>query len=158
MPSGLKTALLTEPSCANLNNSLLLAISKRIFPRAPETAVASTSILHHQWASAEGWDSRLAEGHGAAIAVGNAGVDPPAGQRILPLTAMTTAEALARLPERIQTIGYVLSPASERALPSLVAPRGVKRFVPVADMHRFGPVWDGEDFWRQTFVMREAAA
>ena len=34
----------------------------------------------------------------------------PAGQRILPLTAMTTAEALARLPERIQTIGHVLSP------------------------------------------------
>ena len=135
----------------------LLAIWKRIFPRPPETAVASASILDHQWARAEGWDSRLAEGHGAAIAVGDAGGDPPAGQRILPLTAMTTSEALARLPEHIQTIGYILSPERERELPSRIAPRGVKRFVPVAAMHRFGPVWDGEDFWRQTFSMVEAA-
>jgi phenylacetate-CoA ligase len=136
----------------------LLAIWKRIFPRAPETAVASTSILDHQWASAEGWDSRLAEGHGAAFAVGDAGVDPPAGQRILPLTAMTISEALARLPERIQTIGHAVSPERERGLPSLVAPRGVKRFVPVAAMHRFGPVWDGQDFWRQTFAVLEEAS
>ena len=135
----------------------LLAIWKRIFPRAPEAAVASASILDHQWACAEGWDSRLAEGHGAAIAVGDAGMDPPAGQRILPLTAMTTAEALARLPERIQTIGHVLSPERQRDLRPRIAPRGVKRFVPVAEMHRFGPVWDGEDFWRQTFSRVEAA-
>ena len=57
----------------------LLAIWKRIFPRAPEAAVASAGILDHQWACAEGWDSRLAEGHGAAIAVGDAGMEPPPG-------------------------------------------------------------------------------
>jgi phenylacetate-CoA ligase len=136
----------------------MLVLWKKIFPRAPETAVASASILDHQWARAEGWDSRLAEGHGAAIAVGSAGLDPPAGQRILPLTAMTTAQALARLPGHIQTIGHAVSPERARALPSLLAPRGVKRFVPVEAMHRFGPVWDGEDFWRQTFALREAAS
>lgn len=136
----------------------MLALWKTIFPRAPETAVASASILDHQWARAQGWDSRLAQGHGAAFAVGDAELDPPAWQRILPLTAMTTAQALARLPAHIQTIGHAVSTERARALPALLAPRGVKRFVPVAAMHRFGPVWDGEDFWRQTFALRDTAS
>ncbi len=135
----------------------MLALWKTIFPRSPETAVASAGILDHQWARAQGWDSRLAEGHGAAFAVGDADLETPAGQRILPLTAMTTAQALAQLPAHIQTVGYAVSSERARELPSRLAPRGVKRFVPIEAMHRFGPVWDGEDFWRQTFAVRETS-
>ena len=36
-------------------------------------------------------------------------------------------------PEQIQTIGHAVSPERARDLPSRIAPRGVKRFVPVAD-------------------------
>jgi hypothetical protein len=40
-------------------------------------------------------------------------------------------------------------------LPAQVAIRGVKRFVPLAEMHRFGPIWDGQSFWRGTFDRME---
>ncbi len=135
----------------------LLAIWERIFPREPEMAVASMSILDNQWAASLGWDSRLARRHGAAFAVGTGDLPAPDGQRILPLLALTAEEAVASLPDRIQTIGHALSPESERALAVPVAARGVKRFVPVAEMHRFGPVWDGQSFWRGTFDLMETA-
>lgn len=135
----------------------LVSMWSRVFPRAPETIVASTGLLDDQWARLEGWGSRLVAGHGAAIAVGDAGMRPPAGQRILPLMPMTTAEALAGLPGNIQTIGHATSPRLERALPARLAARGVLRFVPVAEMHHFGPVWDGQDYWRRTFSIEDAA-
>jgi hypothetical protein len=135
----------------------ILSLWERIFPREPEMAVASMSILDHQWAASLGWNSRLALRHGAAFAVGAGDLPAPDGQRILPIVPLSVAEAVASLPDRIQTIGHALSPEGERALAVAVAARGVKRFVPVAEMHRFGPVWDGQSFWRGTFDLMETA-
>jgi len=134
----------------------LAAIWTKAFPRPPETIVASTGLLDDQWARMEGWDSRLVRGHGAALAVGNAGMTPPAGQRILPLMPMTIPEALESVPANIQTVGHALSPERERELASRLAARGALRFVPVAEMHHFGPVWDGRDYWRRTFAVEAA--
>ena len=136
----------------------LLSLWKQLFPRDPEMAVASASILDHQWAASLGWESRLAHRHGAAFAVGAGDLPKPEGQRILPLVPLPVPEAVASLPDRIQTIGYALSPELERALPVPIAKRGVKRFVPVAEMHRFGPVWDGQSFWRGTFDRMETGS
>lgn len=136
----------------------LLSLWQQLFPRDPEMAVASGSILDHQWATSLGWNSRLAHGHGAAFAVGAGDLPKPDGQRILPLVPLPIPEAVASLPDRIQTIGHALSPERERALPVQIAIRGVKRFVPLAEMHRFGPVWDGQSFWRGTFDRMETAS
>jgi hypothetical protein len=136
----------------------LLSIWKRTFPRDPEMAVASTSILDHQWAASLGWSSRLAEKHGAAFAVGSASLPKPKGLRLLPLVPLTVPEAVTSLPECIQTIGYGLSPEMHRELTARIAGRGVKRFVRITEMHRFGPVWDGQSFWRDTFERRAEAA
>ena len=81
----------------------------------------------------------------------------PRGLRLLPIVPLSVERALATLPEKIQTIGHAVTPARERALLPAIARSGAKRFVPVADMHRFGPVWDGEAFWRETFEVREGA-
>lgn len=135
----------------------LLSLWKQLFTRDPEMAVASASILDHQWAASLGWNSRLAERHGAAFAVGAGNLRKPDGQRILSLVPLSVPEAVASLPDRIQTIGHALSPERERAIPAQIAIRGVKRFVPLAEMHRFGPVWDGQSFWRGTFDRMEMA-
>jgi hypothetical protein len=133
----------------------LLSLWKTFFKRDPEMAVASASILDHQWAASLGWNSRLARRHGAAFAVGQADLPDPRGQRLLPLLSLSIPEAIASLPECIQTIGHAVSPERRRMLPAQVAIRGVKRFVPLAEMHRFGPIWDGQSFWRGTFDRME---
>jgi len=144
------------PDQARLLRDRLLSLWPRVLPRRPETIVASTGLLDDQWARMEGWDSRLAPGNGAAIAVGGAELSPPAGQRILPLMPMKMREALASLPANIQTVGHAVSPGVARDLAPRLTARGVLRFVPVAEMHHFGPVWDGQDYWRRTFTIEDA--
>ena len=136
----------------------LLTLWPRFFPAEPEMAVASTAVLDHQWAASLGWDSRLAPRHGAAFAVGHDGLDKPSGLRVLPIVPLSVDRALATLPERIQTIGHGVTAARERALLPSVAASRAARFVRLADMHRFGPVWDGQAFWRETFDLLEVTA
>ena len=50
----------------------------------------------------------------------------------------------------------VPSPRTQELAP-LLAARGVLRFVPVAEMHHFGPVWDGQEYWLRTFAIEAAA-
>jgi hypothetical protein len=33
----------------------------------------------------------------------------------------------------------------------VAATTGLKRIVSISRMHRFGPVWDGQSYWRQAF-------
>lgn len=134
----------------------LLQMWKRLFPSPPEMALASAGILDHQWALALGWDSRLADLHAAAFAVGDESLELPGGMRILCLLGMPPARALATLPSRIQTVGHAVGLRHAQDLARLLAAHGVKRFVPIADMHKFGPVWDGQPFWRDTFTLMEA--
>jgi hypothetical protein len=153
-----RAALLdASPAEAIVVRDRLLDLWRGMFPRAPEMAVASAAILDHQWSSAHGWESRLADLHGAAFAVGGPQLRKPSGQRLLCIVPQTAEEALGTLPARIQTVGYGLTEDRRAALLPELARRGVKRFVPIADMHRFGPIWDGQAFWRQTFSVMEAA-
>jgi hypothetical protein len=136
----------------------LLEMWPRRFPRSPEMSIASAAVLDHQWALSLGWESRLAAKHGAAFASGTDGLARPGGLRLLPLVALSEKRAFETLPAKIQTLGHGVTPARARSLLSKVAGSGVKRFVPVSDMHRFGPVWDGRAFWRETFDLAEAQA
>ena len=45
----------------------------------------------------------------------------------------------------------VLADASDPAWLTLLAGSSIKRFVPLARMHHFCPLWAGANFWRQTF-------
>jgi hypothetical protein len=136
----------------------LLALWPRLFPADPEMAVASTAVLDHQWAASLGWESRLAARHGAALAAGRDGLAKPSGLRLLPIVPLSAERALATLPERIQTIGHGVTAARERALLPAVAASNATRYVRLSDMHRFGPVWDGQAFWRETFELLEVAS
>ena len=117
--------------------------------RKPAMHVASSNFMNFQWNSARGWDCKLASGNGAVLGVGSLEKGEMQGLMSLPITWGTTPEAIKHLPKNIQTLGYI-SDAPEGLLASLVSTR-IQRFVPVNQMHHFGPVWDGVNFWASLF-------
>jgi hypothetical protein len=136
----------------------LLALWRRAIPQDPPMNVASANIMTRQWAAISGWSAALTDRHGAVLAVGDASLPELEGTAVLPIVALTLDEAIAQLPENIQTIGHAVAhPLEERWL-RMLATTSIKRFVPVARMHHFGPVWDGFQFWRMLFEEVEVAS
>ena len=126
-----------------------------VIRRLPEAHLASENILGRQWAAALGWQAHCTEHNGAVIAYGPPDLTPPSTTRFLPLTWSSQDDACAALPANIQTIGYAfVDPRAERLM-RLTASTGLKRLVPLVQMHHFGPVWDGSAFWRRLFEERE---
>ncbi len=121
--------------------------------KRPEPAmhIASNNIMGQQLANALGWKSRLSEKHGAVFAAGNYLLPECPMPMGLMVVAATAEEARNRLPTNIQTIGSAfVDPEAESWLRFFAGTR-VKRIVPLSSMHHFGPVWDGEEFWRGCF-------
>jgi hypothetical protein len=111
--------------------------------------------MARQWAAALGWDAHLAGDNQAVLAVGDYDLPPVPTPLMLPIVAAPLQEAVAHLPPNIQTLGHaVADPTSERWLDVLACTR-IKRFVPIARMHHFGGVWDGDAFWKQAFELVE---
>lgn len=117
--------------------------------RKPAMHEASSNFMNFQANSASGWDCKRVAWNSAVIGVGGLAQSEMLGLMSLPITWATLPEAIAHLPENIQTLGYI-SDAPEELLTSLVSTR-VKRFVPAHQMHHFGPVWDGINFWASLF-------
>lgn len=123
--------------------------------QAPAMHVASANILARQWAEATGRQATLVEGHGAVVVSGNGDEASFKAPMALPIVVASREEAAAKLPKNIQTIGHALRDPGDPDWIALLASTNVKRFVPVASMHEFGPVWDGHEFWRQLFEVVE---
>jgi hypothetical protein len=129
----------------------LLSIWPKILPRDVAAHVASQNIMARQWAAALGWDAVLTQRHAAVLAIGKAGQELVGGPMTLHLAAASIEEAVHHLPANIQTIGHALNDADDSSWLEVLARTTVKRFVPLAQMHYFGPIWDGIGFWRQLF-------
>ena len=117
--------------------------------RNPAMHVASSNIMSAQWNYALGWDCKRVAENAAVIGVGSLDQGEMHGMMALPITWATIPEAIEHLPGNIQTLGY-LADDPEDLLASLVSSR-IKRFVPVSQMHHFGPVWDGVNFLANLF-------
>jgi hypothetical protein len=124
---------------------------QRLMRQPPAPHQASANVMAQQWAAALGWDARLTDLNGAVFASGTASLEPIEASMALAVVGLEREVALAELPENIQTIGHALEDATDPAWLQLVAGSRVKRFVPLARMHHFGSLWDGANFWRQTF-------
>jgi hypothetical protein len=111
--------------------------------------VASQNVLYAQLGTADGWTVRVAPRHGAVFGVGRIDMPDMAGPMSLSIVAGSVDEAIASLPMNIQTVGTALM-HSGTLLPRIVQTK-VKRFVPLAEMHHFGPIWDGQNFFRHFF-------
>ena len=114
--------------------------------------------MYRQLAAVRGWDAVLAPQNAAMLASGSTDLEPSAGQMCLAFVYADIDEAIETLPANIQTIGYA---SNTRALTDtwlgVLERTQIKRLVPLAKMHHFGPVWDGHAFWRQAFDEVEVA-
>jgi hypothetical protein len=136
----------------------LLEAWPRLFPKASPMHFASTSVMTRQWAAAAGWDAALTPGHNAVLTVGPYDLAPIPSPLMLSFSPATLAKAVSGLPSNIQTVGYAAPHAimMDEWLPALSA-TAAKRLVPIGQMHHFGPVWDGQPYWRQCFEEMEVA-
>lgn len=116
---------------------------------------ASETLMVSQVAAANGWHVHRAANNGAVFLSGAADCPEPIGRMSLPVVALSLAKAIEQLPMNIQTIGYIVANPRDAKWLSVLANTKIKRFVPLAKMHNFGPVWDGIAFWRQCFEQVE---
>ncbi|WP_445166416.1 acyl-CoA reductase [Mycolicibacterium sp. Dal123E01] len=154
-------AIYGQAGCTSPGRVVLLDASERqaheladrlyaLWPRvitAPSTMhVASINVMTEQWALALGYRAQRTSDGAAVIASGALQLPqlPPAeAPRLLPVVAASRADALAALPENIQTVGHALERPDDPAWVKLVAQTRIARFVPLAQMHHFGALWDG---------------
>lgn len=140
----------------------LTTIRKRLFelwpkawPRKLPMHIASENIMARQWAAALGWDAATAPNHPATVCIGDAGLPELDSLMFLPLMAGDRESVIKGLPANIQTVGYALATQSDPAWLAAIAGTGIKRFVPLVQMHHFGPTWDGYEFWKGLFEREE---
>lgn len=129
----------------------LLALWPSVVRGAPAAFRASENIMCRQWAAAQGWNAALAERNAALLAAGTLDLEEIQGDMVLMLVPATVPEAVAHLPPNVQTVGCALTSFRLEDVLSWLHDGSVKRIVPLQRMHHFGPVWDGQEFWRQTF-------
>lgn len=144
-----------EDDARRLRDALAAAWPSAV-PRDVLMHHASQNIANAQLANALGW-SAVTTPRNAAVLAANVGGQAPrlSGFLTLPIVAASADEALATLPANIQTIGTALEASRRDALLPRLAAAGVKRVVPAGAMHHFGAVWDGWNWWQQTFVTIE---
>ncbi len=124
----------------------LCALWPRVITASAAMHVASGNVMAEQWALALGYRAQRTPDGAAVIASGTLELpelSPLDAPRLLPIVAASRAAALAALPENIQTIGHALERASDPAWVQLLAHTRAARFVPLAQMHHFGALWDG---------------
>jgi hypothetical protein len=138
----------SEADCHALRERML-----KLWPTTMKTDapmhIASLNVMHAQLNAASGWDVRLAHRNGAVLGVGPVDKAEMSGLMSLAIVPGSVEEAVAMLPPNIQTIGHLVKDSSK--LIKVIGRTKAKRFVPVAQMHHFGPVWDGQNFFRQLF-------
>jgi len=117
-----------------------------------EMHVASQNVLSAQICRIEGWDVDIAARNSAVLARGPNSLGAPSGDFTMGMTTATLEEAVANLPGNIQTIGHIAGEGELEMWRRVCRDAGVLRFVPVEEMHHFGPVWDGMDYWRGMFT------
>ncbi len=136
----------------------LIELWPRTVAREVPMHVASANVMARQWAAALGWDAASAPRNAAVLAAGTIDLPPIDALTLLPIVPATIEQAVARLPSNIQTIGHALSRGGDPRWLHVLASTPVKRFVPLAQMHHFGPLWDGRNFWRDMFEEVEVAS
>ncbi len=129
----------------------LVALWSTALPLKPPAHVASSNTMALQWATACGWDAAPAPNRHATIAVGPIGLEPIDAPMFLPVSAASIEEAISQLAANIQTVGHAFAPGSDLQWLQVAARTKIARLVPIARMHYFGPLWDGQQFWRQCF-------
>jgi len=116
----------------------------------PSQHVASENIMANQLFSAYGWDVKNTDSNKAVIPLGK-DLTIPDTLTSLPITWGTLNYAIDQLPENIQTIGHAIAENDYNYYLGCIVSAPIKRFVPLSQMHHFGPLWDGFNYWKNLF-------
>jgi hypothetical protein len=131
--------------------SRMIELWPEVLRLRPPIHVASANTMAAQWAAAQGWDVEMTAHRHAAIGVGEINLETIGSPMFLAISPATVEEAVACLPSNIQTLGHAYLDANDPRWLRVIAGTSVKRLVPIAHMHHFGPLWDGRRFWSQCF-------
>jgi hypothetical protein len=134
----------------------LIALWPIVIRRRTAMNIASDNVRSWQLARAAGWDSILVSENRAVISVGDYSLKTHPSLMEMRIVPATAAEAGAALPKNIQTIGHALKDSA--SLLNTLLGSNVARFVPLATMHHFETVWDGQDFFAQLFTYTRVKA
>lgn len=121
----------------------------------PLQHVASENIMARQLFSANGWNVKNVYCNKAVIPVGHNKLTCPNTFTSLPITWGSLKETINQLPKNIQTIGHSIAERNYDYYLVNIASTSIKRFVPLSQMHHFGPIWDGFNFWNSLFEQIE---
>jgi len=143
---------------AHRMGTALAELWPRVVARRPAPHVASENVMLRQCAAALGWRAATVEGNAAVVAVGEPALEPVRGLMALSIQPAAHDSVIDELPPDIQTVGHVLEDPDDPRWLERVARSPIKRFVPLARMHHFGPVWDGWAFWRELFEVVDLGA
>jgi hypothetical protein len=133
----------------------LLDLWPTIAPVEVPMHTASANVMAEQWSRALGWDARRTARSGALLAHGARDLPAFEASMALSIQGASREQALLDLPPNIQTIGHALEAPDDPFWLQLLAGSRVRRFVPLGQMHHFGSIWDGQEFWRQCFEPME---
>jgi Acyl-CoA reductase (LuxC) len=118
-----------------------------------EMHVASQTALAAQLAAAAGVPATRTLGGGALLSA-----EETDGVRTLAVVAASLEEAVVSAPANLQTIGHAVRDAGDPRLLDAALRAGAVRWVPIPDMHTFGPVWDGHAWWEACVERLERTA
>jgi hypothetical protein len=131
----------------------LASMWPEVVRRDVDIHVASQNVMAAQWAAVSGWTTRLTARNAAVVASGTPDLAPIDSFLTLPVVSASLNDAARALPRNIQTLGHEAAEI-DAWLPRLAA-TAVKRIVPIRAMHHFGALWDGWEWWRQSFEIVE---
>jgi hypothetical protein len=135
----------------------LLKIYHQLFPGKPEMHIASNTTLANQILTLEGWDCLEVKNKSTLFAVGSYALEAYDGLMSLPIIPSDILGATQNLPQNIQTIGCQLSKSNQQVLLNHLGKTQIKRIVPIQEMHNFGSVWDGLNFFDTLFDQVEVS-
>ncbi len=112
---------------------------------------ASENFLFSQIALAKGFTPSLLHKNGALLILSEICETYPSSPFSLSIQYGTSKDALATMPQNIQTVGLIGFDPRNVDLHVGLVQKGAKRIVPVQDMHNFDYVWDGSNIWNYLF-------
>lgn len=134
-----------------LQNNLIKNWESYNLPKV-EQNIASQNILLKQLLDAEGRPNCLAPGSSAVFFLDEVNFPAPRSNNSISVQAGRFEDFIESQPDNLQTIGYALTPNDKRcALPLISRMKSVSRFVNLANMHDFGPVWDDRNWFLELF-------
>jgi hypothetical protein len=137
---------------------LLERIWPQVWPQRVPRHVASANVLAQQWAQALGQSCRMIGDNAAVLISAPASPVAVTAHMALYLQWGDLSEIRQTQAGNLQTIGHALTDPTDPSWLTAVSGSPAVRFVPLMRMHDFGPIWDGIEWFRGLFQVRQIQA